>query len=110
MRVVLLTLALLAGCASHDFRDGLGAAYAAVDATAQTVRELCASPTEGGPCVGSISTETRDAAREQLYLALDILAEARMHYADGSADLATERLRQARALLRVVEQLLESKA
>ena len=103
-------LVLLAGCIPQqvNFADSLGAGYAAVDALAKTTAELCASPTLGGPCEGSISTDTRDDVRNRLGLALEMLDEARLHQVDGSADLALQRISEARAVLSIVSRLLET--
>lgn len=104
---------LLAGCAgqAYDYRDALGAGYAAVDALATTTAELCGAPLyEGGDCVGSISTETRDQARDLLRQAVDLLDEARTYQVDGSTDIAQQRIAQARSVLALVAKLVESKA
>lgn len=110
MRAALLALLLLAGCAGQpvNFADALGSGYATVDALARTTEELCASPTIGGPCVGTISTDTRDDVRNRLALALELLDEARLHQVDGSGDLALQRVQEARAVLAIVSRLLES--
>lgn len=114
MRALLLVplLFALAGCPSTPltFADSLGSAYAAVDALARTTEELCAAPTIGGDCVGSISTSTRDDVRDQLRLVLDLLDEARSHQVDGSGDLAMQRVGEARAVLAAVSKLLETRA
>ena len=111
--VLLLSLVLLAGCIPQQqmsFTDSLGAGYATVDALAKTTAELCAAPVLGGYCTGSISTDTRDDVRNRLKLALELLDEARLHQVDGSADLATQRVAEARAVLSVVTRLLEAQA
>jgi hypothetical protein len=110
--VLLLSLVLLAGCIPQQmsFTDSLGAGYATVDALAKTTAELCAAPVLGGYCTGSISTDTRDDVRNRLKLALELLDEARLHQVDGSADLAVQRVAEARAVLSVVTRLLEAKA
>jgi hypothetical protein len=108
---LILSLVLLVGCASNppNFTDSLGAGYAAVDALAKTTAELCAAPTVGGDCTGSISTDTRDDVRNRLRFALELLDEARLHQVDGSADLATQRVAEARAVLSVIARLLEAR-
>jgi len=109
---LILSLVLLVGCTSAppNFADSLGAGYAAVDALAKTTEELCAAPVLGGDCAGSISTDTRDDVRNRLRFALELLDEARLHQVDGSADLATQRVAEARAVLSVIARLLEAKA
>jgi hypothetical protein len=109
--LLLPLLLILAGCPSNppNFSDALGAGYAAVDTLAQTTLELCAALSEGGDCTGSISTDTRDDVRNRLRLALELLDEARLHQVDGSADLASQRIGEARAVLAVVTKLLEAR-
>lgn len=113
MKLAAVVLLLLAGCAGQppSFTDALGAGYATVDALARTTEELCGAPAyTGGDCVGSLSTDARDNIRNQLRLALELLDEARMHQTDGSADIAMQRVADARAVLAVVTKLLETQA
>jgi hypothetical protein len=108
---LILSLVLLVGCTSAppNFADSLGAGYATVDALAKTTLDLCAALDEGGPCTGSLSTDTRDDVRNRLRLALELLDEARLHQVDGSADLAVQRVAEARAVLSVIARLLEAR-
>jgi hypothetical protein len=108
MRLLALAL-LLAGCASvPSFSDALGVGYLTVDTLAVAVFEACGNKMPGGECAygAPIATEQKDRARSALQEALDILDEARWLYAIGEAETAGDRLQQARALLRGVENLL----
>jgi hypothetical protein len=67
---------LLVGCKNYSFNDYLGAAYASVEAVAQTVEQACGAYEIGGECRGSISTAKRDDARDLLRQALLVLDEA----------------------------------
>ena len=102
----------LAACTSQpmSFSDALGSGYATVDALARTTEELCAAPTPGADCTGSLSTESRNEVREQLKLALELLDEARLYQVDGSSDIALQRVQQARAILATAAKLVEVKA
>lgn len=104
--VVLLSV----GCASapSSFSDGVGATYLAIDTAADTIWDLCQNDVPNGPCApgSAISTEDKQQAKETLQEALDSLQIARQMYQVGEGDAALDRLRQARALLSIVDGII----
>lgn len=108
IRILFLSV-ILSGCASvGGFSDALGAAYLTADSLAVTVSELCGQAEARGDCVDGapLSTAQKELARARLLEALEALDTARLLYAEGSADIAGDRLQEARRLLSVVEGLL----
>lgn len=77
--IALLAVLVLAGCASMNFNDALGAAYLTRTTLAETITAECGNTVPDGPCVpGSvISTEDKQAAKEALVKAGSYLADAR---------------------------------
>lgn len=102
-------LIALAGCASMNFNDSLGAAYLTADWVARTARELCGNVDPGGPCApGSvINDDQMDKARKGVGEALQTLDSARQFKLDGEYDAAKQELAEARATLIRLKDWLE---
>lgn len=108
----LIPVLLLAGCMTapvQNLDDALATAYLQGDAVATTVIELCRAQAPGAPCADGavITTDQRDWARRQMLNYADALDAARALKSVGDEAGALERLRQAQALLRYVQDRLE---
>lgn len=109
--ILLVAVVSLAGCAGvqqKTFADQLGLAYSTITSTAEAIEAACRNTEPGGPCdpLSPIKTEDKDRAALILTDALDTLDAARVLYDAGNEYDASNRLRQAQALLRIAEGII----
>src|SRR5262245_25980545 len=103
----ILSLAILAGCASFNFDSALGATSVAIETLANRVVDACKAAEPGAPCapapVGLISSETRDRMKASLQAAHDSYAVAVQARIAGDMAGATGSLEAASTILDALE-------